>query len=1319
MLHSSNLLSDFANQVTVLPIPGSQNNLGNIASTFETSLGASLVTINPHIAGGQKGRQVVFIDTGITAYNLLAENVMAGMEVVILDPTRDGISQITETLAQYDHVSGVHVISHGESGQLQLGSSSVGLQQLYSHREALQTWSKVLTPDADILLYGCNVGAGEEGHAFITALGELTGADVAASTDLTGSAELNGNWILEVSTGDIESSFAFNYQIKETFNSVLVRIEAEDFVTAFDTTAVNIGGAYRPTEAVDIEVTTDVGGGFNVGWTAPGEWLTYSVTIPTSGTYNLTARVASAAAGPHTLGISMAGQSLASFSFGSTGGWQSWTDATTTGLVLEAGTYTVRLDIVGGTYNVNYFEFVRVGDATADTTAPTATLGTPGLILANTSTYDFTVIYTDDRAIAVSSLGDGDVVVSGPNGFSQPATLVSLSNSSNGSPRTATYRISAPGGSWDSEDNGTYTVSVVADAVLDASGNAVAAGAIGSFTATVGTPPPSTPGVIRVEAEDFVTAFDTTAVNIGGAYRPTEAVDIEVTTDVGGGFNVGWTAPGEWLTYSVTIPTSGMYDLVARVASNQDGFINILRISLDGQSQATLSFSSTGGWQSWTDEVANDLFLEARTYEVRLDIIDGSYNINYFEFVPVGARFALQDNSTIFVSEAAGGVTVTVVRTGNVQERMTVEYTTNEIGGESAQAGIDYITPALNGRANTGQIVFEVGETAKTFTIPIVNDSFVEGNETFAIGIQNPSSGTLRAPRTQLITIVDDDGPQTISISETSIVISEGVPTATITVLRSGDVSGTATVDFTTRNGTAIANLDYTPVFGTLTFAPGQVAQLITVPILDDAIIESTENFFVTLSNSTGAALGSRFESTITILDNDLSLGTFTRQTVVSGLSQPTTFDWTPDGRYMLVAQKNGIVRVVDNGVLRTAPLIDLSNEVNDTRDRGMLGLAVHPNFPAMPYVYLLYTYDDPVATAGQTGLAGPDGNGNRPARLVRVTVNPETMVADPTSKVVLLGNNSIWAYTSEPGGNSTGNNAIPPSGIVGGSITAPADQIEVGNQDNFPDDPEIPASLGLQNQNIRDYLAGDSESHTIGQVLFGPDGYLYVTNGDGTSYNFMDPRTVRVQDINNLSGKVLRIDPITGQGVPGNPFFEADDPNSNQSKVFQLGLRNPFRFTFDPITTLPVIGDVGWGSWEEINSGPAGSNFGWPYFEGPAQTGVYSRLSQAIAFYANGNRNNPDDSPAVFPLLARTHGAPDFATAIFVGDFINSDTLMFGDIVNGTIYAATFDSNRNITNVQLFDANIPFIVDMEMGPDGRLYGVNLAFGTILRWNPA
>ena len=89
--------------------------------------------------------------------------------------------------------------------------------------------------------------------------------------------------------------------------------------------------------------------------------------------------------------------------------------------------------------------------------------------------------------------------------------------------------------------------------------------------------------------------------------------------------------------------------------------------------------------------------------------------------------------------------------------------------------------------------------------------------------------------------------------------------------------------------------------------------------------------------------------------------------------------------------------------------------------------------------------------------------------------------------------------------------------------------------------------------------------SHAGGSLAFGPDGALYVSIGDGASFNATDPRTVSVQNIDSLSGKILRIDPSTGLGLPDNPFVvPGDDLSDNHSKVYQLGLRNPFSMGFD-----------------------------------------------------------------------------------------------------------------------------------------------------------
>src|SRR5690606_35158321 len=117
-------------------------------------------------------------------------------------------------------------------------------------------------------------------------------------------------------------------------------------------------------------------------------------------------------------------------------------------------------------------------------------------------------------------------------------------------------------------------------------------------------------------------------------------------------------------------------------------------------------------------------------------------------------------------------------------------------------------------------------------------------------------------------------------------------------------------------------------------------------------------------------------------------------------------------------------------------PFLDISSRVNFVQDRGMLGVAVHPNFPATPYIYVSYAYD-PVETLSRTGLAGPDGTGNRVARVSRFTADPATgyNTAIAGSEVVLVGTNSTWANISHPELDSTDNISLAPSGGMNGEM--------------------------------------------------------------------------------------------------------------------------------------------------------------------------------------------------------------------------------------------------------------------------------------------
>ncbi|HEY0715098.1 MAG TPA: PQQ-dependent sugar dehydrogenase, partial [Polyangia bacterium] len=269
------------------------------------------------------------------------------------------------------------------------------------------------------------------------------------------------------------------------------------------------------------------------------------------------------------------------------------------------------------------------------------------------------------------------------------------------------------------------------------------------------------------------------------------------------------------------------------------------------------------------------------------------------------------------------------------------------------------------------------------------------------------------------------------------------------------------------------------------------------------------------------------------------------------GLDKPTAVRFSPDGR-VFVAEKRGRIQVFDN-LADTTPteFARLDTNVHDYWDRGLLGLALHPQFPTQPYVYVLYSLDAPVGgTPPVWGDKCPDPPG---------ATNNGCVIGARLSRLQAAGN------------TSTGGETI---------------LIESWGQ-QYP-------------------------SHSIGDLAFGADGALYVTGGDGASFTFVDygqrgtpknpladppvaigadqtPPTaaggaLRSQSLRRssgpalLNGTLLRLDPMTGAAMADNPLIANADANAK--RIVAYGLRNPFRFTLRPGTSEAWIADVGASTW-------------------------------------------------------------------------------------------------------------------------------------------
>ncbi|MFZ2522370.1 MAG: Ig-like domain-containing protein [Minisyncoccia bacterium] len=378
----------------------------------------------------------------------------------------------------------------------------------------------------------------------------------------------------------------------------------------------------------------------------------------------------------------------------------------------------------------------------------------------------------------------------------------------------------------------------------------------------------------------------------------------------------------------------------------------------------------------------------------------------------------------------------------------------------------------------------------------------------------------------------------------------------------------------------------------------------------------------------------------------------FEFQTVAGGFDLPTSMAFSSDGR-IFVAEKGGAVKVVKNGTLLSTPVIILS-DINTYGDRGLIGLTLDPDFATNGYMYLLYTYEN---TPG-FNIAGP-----KTARLVRVTVIGDT--SDESTKIVLLGS-------------------------VGGNISTPSCE-------------DYPITA--------DCIPSDSLSHSAGGLRFGPDGKLYATLGDGASFDFPDPKSLKAQNADSLAGKVIRIN-TDGTAPTDNPFYNGIN-TANRSKVFALGLRNAFRFNFRPGNDALFLGDVGWNTWEEINRVVSGGNYGWPCREGagitPGGLGCTPTSTTTDPVYAYAHDVNGAGSV--------TAGTFPTGTA-YPASFDN--TYFFGDYAQNWIKTMTLDSNNQMTGLQSFATGIDGTngpVDFVTGPEGNIYFLSIYTGELNRIN--
>jgi glucose/arabinose dehydrogenase len=430
-----------------------------------------------------------------------------------------------------------------------------------------------------------------------------------------------------------------------------------------------------------------------------------------------------------------------------------------------------------------------------------------------------------------------------------------------------------------------------------------------------------------------------------------------------------------------------------------------------------------------------------------------------------------------------------------------------------------------------------------------------------------------------------------------------------------------------------------------------------------------------------------------------------------SPIASPTVVRFAPDGR-VFVAEKRGRIMVAASLGDPLLYVLDIRTRVNSYWDRGLLGMVLDPDFESNGYLYVAYTYDH---------ILGD------PAPAPRWTDGCPTPPGPTTDGCVVSARVSRFAMTG-------------------------------------------PSTFGPEQVLVEDWCM-QFPSHSIGDLEFGADGYLYASGGDGAQFFDADygqfgggagsptpanpcgdppgglgtantsptarGGALRSQSLRrpsgepiSLDGTIIRIDPDTGAAAPDNP--RAGSSNANERRIVAYGFRNPFRFVFRPGTNELWIGDVGWNTTEEINrltdpaAGPV-ENFGWPCYEGYAETDGYDALDLCTDLYA--------DQPAGLrePRFTYTHGGavvpgdgcptPPSAVVSGVAFYAGGDyparfedALFFADHSRNCIWAmGATNGVPDPTKVEVVVREAGNPVDLQAGPNGDIFYVDHEGGAIHR----
>lgn len=856
----------------------------------------------------------IFIDRSVEDYQSLADNIKPNSRVFLLESDRSGIAQINDILQnkvlQGNHqVQEIHIVAHGSPGHLHLGNTHFSLDTLSQYAEVLQQWRNVLSPCADLLIYGCRVA--EQGWTgLLQALHRLTGANIAASSQLVG----RGQWQLDQRIGNITASLAFTPEIQQSYAGVLsvAYVLSNNSLIAFDTTnpdqtsnALAIAGLASGENLVGIDFRPQNGMLYGLSSNGAGGVQLYAISIQTgvATAIGTTGSFVDAVGNP----IAIAGNvgfdfnptvdrirvvtdsglnfrinpNTGAFIDGDLGGSAGSVAGLNPDGAINGGTTTVD----GAAYTNNAPNVTATTQYALDAANNTlfiqnppnsGTTTNPLTVTLNGATLDFTAVNGFDTPAGVN------VAASGTAATGKALAALTVSGV------TSLYAIELSTGA-------ATLVGSIGAGTLAVQGFAVQSEAIANGAPVIGLDAAGT-NLLRFNS---ATSETVTTVAIAGITAGETLVGIDFRPATGQLFGFGVNATANIGTVYILDPQTGAATVVG--AAGTIAFVDAMGNPVDlPASEYGFDFNPTVD----RIRVVTSTGLNFRINPMTGAPVDGDNGGTAGSVAGINTDGAINTGTT-GVDGAAYTNSFAQVTGMTATTQYTLDATTDQLfiqNPPNSGTQTSGIAVTLNGNPLDFTAVngFDIAKGVKVTTSNTPANgmglaALTVGGATglYQINLSTGAAtllGNVGAGATGLAGLTVGDAPTgAVAFANSTYQVTEDGTAIAVNLVRTGGSSGALTVDLTATGGTATAGSDFSGLPMTVSFADGQTAATATLNIADDTLVEGDESILLSLSNPVGAVLAAQDSATLTILDNDapakgaIALGNATYQVSEDG----------------------------------------------------------------------------------------------------------------------------------------------------------------------------------------------------------------------------------------------------------------------------------------------------------------------------------------------------------------------------------------------------------------------------------------------------